>query len=309
MKSFPYTQNITSYDCSDHNWLVDQALQEDAPSGDISGAAFSQAGDKAQVRVIAKQSGVLCGIDLFTHVFTRAARQDNVSIELGKARTDKDFIQAGDEVCTITGPSRLLLRAERPALNFLGFLSGISTTVMKIIQTLRKLELEFYKVETIEKLPHKISILDTRKTLPGYRILSKYAVYCGGGQNHRLNLSEMAMIKENHIEAAGSIGAAVKLYAKHFNQPYEIEISNPSQVTEIISLSPKPIAVLLDNMDGPGLKKSCQILPNDILKEASGNFNESNLYKLMGSGVDGVSMGSITKTPDHFDFSVLLKRL
>jgi nicotinate-nucleotide pyrophosphorylase (carboxylating) len=302
----PYTRNIESYDPDEFSDLVELALKEDSvtlgPANDIFKTEPDFLKNKC-ANLYAKEDGILCGIDMYLYVFEKVA---GPKIKKNVFFTDGQNIVKGDLICKIIGPAALLLKAERPALNFLGFLSGIANKTNKLITKFRKKEMEYYGCSKVEDLPHKIHILDTRKTLPGYRKLSKYAVFIGGGTNHRLNLSEMGIIKENHIRGFGSIKNAIKNFRiVNPDVPFEIEVRTIDEVRQVLSLKDKPIAIMLDNMDLETLKKCIQLIPDSIASEASGGYNASNINVLIGIGVDCVSMGAITKDPGHFDFSVI----
>jgi len=305
--TFPYTQNITSIEREDFARFVEISLYEDAPRGGATSRALLGKEKKDRnACLIAKEEGILAGLDIFLFVFDKTTNYVNKKVYF----KDGDLVKPGDVIVDLTGDAWGILLAERIGLNFLGFLSGIASTTNKVVSHLRQAELEYYKCKTIEELPHQIQILDTRKTLPGYRKLSKYAVYMGGGVNHRLNLSEMGMIKENHIRSFGSITNAAKRFTSvNHDLPFEIEITNLIEAEEVANLADenKPLAVLLDNMKPEMLKKCVSILPKNILTEASGNYNSSNVVNLVGTGVGAVSMGFITKSPGHLDFSLLFE--
>ena len=306
-KTFPYTHQITTISVEDYHFLVEKSLQEDAPAGDVTSLAFlteTTAPQEITATLVAKENGILCGLDVFLYVFRGICSEISCSVD----KKDGQPLQNLDIVCRLKGSAAAMLRAERPALNFLGLLSGIASKTRSLVQLLRKAEMSYFKCTRESELPKKIQVLDTRKTIPGYRKLSKYAVTTGGGMNHRLDLSEMGMIKDNHIAASGNVRLAVERFTSRYpSLPFEVEADTYAQVEEIVALAHPPDAILLDNMDRELLKKCCRIIPGNILIEASGNYSESNVHELVGTGCDGVSLGTITKAPWHLDFSLEFK--
>lgn len=297
---FPYTKNIETIQPEDYRDLVDMALREDAPGGDISGEAFSR-DQSGHARLVARQNGILCGWPVFEAVFARVDREIVIQHDLSEGQ----ILAPGQELARFKGPAAAILRAERPALNFLGLLSGIATQVHRIMEKVRTAEVRWEEENGRPTGP--LRLLDTRKTLPGFRYLSKYAVHTGGGTNHRLNLTEMGMIKENHIRTCGGLTRAVELFReKNPAAPFEIEITSPTEAREVAALPERnlPVAVLLDNMDNETMVECDRHLPAGVAREASGNFTEANITRLVGTPVQAVSLGSITKAPEHFDFSL-----
>lgn len=281
---------------------VELALLEDIGPGDITTLACI---DSRTVRaeITAKSAGVLAGLTVAGAVFSKSDK----SIRFTAARNDGDKFQKGDTVATLTGDSRAILTAERTALNFLGHLSGVATLTSKFVG---------------HTSGTKAKILDTRKTIPGMRYLEKYAVTCGGGANHRFGLHDMALIKDNHIAAAGSITEAVnrmkvfltsKEYSKRFSAnpmeiDIEVEVENEDQLKEAIACGVKRL--LLDNQSVEMLAlmvKAARALSGEILLEASGNVTLDNVGQIARTGVNYISIGALTHSAPSADFSLRIK--
>ncbi len=270
--------------------LIKQAFREDAPKGDITSRYFVE-NKEASAVLIAKQSGILCGIDLAAACFKYADKK----ISFTKLQPDGAEIEKGMELARIKGNHLKILLAERVALNFLQFLSGIATKTRTF-------------VKKIEKTNTKI--LDTRKTLPGYRVLSKYAVVCGGGTNHRQSLSSMVLVKENHLHGLSleQLKNKIKtLRRRNRKISIEFEAENKEQVANFLTL---PINMLmLDNMSNTEMKE-CVALRNKInhkiLLEASGNMSLETILPAAKTGVDFISVGALTHSVEAFDISLLV---
>jgi nicotinate-nucleotide pyrophosphorylase (carboxylating) len=278
---------------------VELALLEDVGPGDITTLACIDS-KTVRAEITAKSGGVLAGLTVAGAVFDKSDK----NIKFSAARDDGDKFQKGDRVATITGDSRAILTAERTALNFLGHLSGIATLTSKFVEEVRGT---------------KAKILDTRKTIPGMRYLEKYAVTCGGGVNHRFGLYDMALIKDNHITAAGSITEAVNrmkvfLTSKDFGKRFlanpmeieiEVEVENEDQLKEAIACGVKRL--LLDNQSPEMLTrlvKTARDFPEEVLLEASGNVSLENVALIARTGVDYISIGALTHSAPSADFSL-----
>ncbi|MFH2035733.1 MAG: carboxylating nicotinate-nucleotide diphosphorylase [Candidatus Zixiibacteriota bacterium] len=278
---------------------VELALLEDVGPGDITTLACIETCD-ISAEIVAKSDGIVAGIDLAKAAFLHFNKKINLTI--GKSDGSK-FVR-GDRIITITGNSQAVLMAERTALNFLGHLSGIASLTAQFVK----------KVEGTS-----VKILDTRKTTPGLRYLEKYAVTCGGGVNHRFGLYDMALIKDNHISAAGSISTAVKKmkeflqsndYRTKFAIPpeeieIEVEIKNEKELREAIDCGVKRI--LLDNQTPDSLKTLVNIarqMNKKLVLEASGNVKLDNVRAIAESGVDLISIGALTHSAISSDFSL-----
>ena len=264
--------------------LIRLAFTEDLHEiGDVtSQAIFTD--EESNYKLFAKDSGILCGIDLFQEVFHTLDK--DVKFEL--FFTDGNKINKGDLIANISGKVLSMLQAERVALNFLSNLSAIATKTNKFVQAAEG----------------KCKILDTRKTLPGYRKLQKYAVKCGGGENHRMGLYDMVMIKDNHIDAAGSITKAVGKIRSKWGNKYKIEVEtrNLDEVKEALSCNVDRI--MLDNMDIETMKKAVATINKQTEIEASGNMTLERIPQVSEIGVDFISVGELTHTVKAFDFSL-----
>lgn len=271
--------------------LIKEALQEDLkPHGDITSSAIIDPGCIGTARILAKQTGVICGTHICRMVFERVDPdvQVNCFVQEGNAVTDQDVIM------TISGKTRSLLQAERTALNFLGRLSGIATLTRQYVDAVSHTQAK---------------CLDTRKTTPGWRQLEKYAVTCGGGVNHRMGLYDMFLIKENHIRAAGGIENAVQRcreYMKHktFQAIIEVEATSFSQVEQASSL--KVDRIMLDNMTVEEMKTCVHFIDNRMELEASGNISLNTVPQVAETGIQYISVGALTHSAGTFDVSLLL---
>jgi len=266
--------------------LLDLALEEDLREvGDVTSRAIF--GDERTTAVLySKDSGVLAGIDFFGQVFHRV----NSAINVNLLMNDGSLLKPGDKIAEITGLTAAVLEAERTAINFLSFLSGIATEADKCVEA--------------AKLSGGAVILDTRKTLPGYRNLSKYAVAVGGGQNHRFGLYDMVMIKDNHIDAAGSISSAVSKVREKWDGAFEIEVEcrTLDEVREAVSLGVERI--MLDNMDPALTGEAVTLGDGKVTFEASGNMHIEKIKEYSPTGVHFISVGSLTHSVKAFDFSL-----
>jgi nicotinate-nucleotide pyrophosphorylase (carboxylating) len=271
--------------------VVRQALAEDKANADITTQAIFTQRSLAQARIFVKTPCVLCGVGVATQTF----RYFDGAMEFKAVAGDGDKLDPGRTVLSLRGDIRAILQAERVALNFLAVLSAISTRTNSVVA---------------EAATHSVKVLDTRKTIPMLRSLSKYAVVKGGGYNHRHDLAAMGLIKDNHIAQAGSVAAAILAFRRHAPfTPLEVEVDTLQQLTEALPL--KPDMVLLDNMDAETMKQAMEqirminaALGTKITAEASGGFTLGNLGRLAGTGVDFVSLGSITNIIEPPDFSL-----
>jgi nicotinate-nucleotide pyrophosphorylase (carboxylating) len=263
---------------------VRRALAEDVGTGDLT-AALIPAGAQAEAEVVTREQAVLCGTAWFDEVFRQVDKRTSVT---WNAR-DGDAIHAGQILCALRGPARALLTGERSALNFLQLLSGTTTLVREYVDAVRGT---------------RAVVLDTRKTVPGLRRAQKYAVTCGGGQNHRMGLYDAILIKENHIAAAGSIAAALR--AARASAPpgvtVEIEVENLAQLREALDAGAGRI--LLDNFKIEELKTAVREADGRAKLEASGGVNLANIRAIAETGVDFISIGGITKNVMAVDLSL-----
>lgn len=264
---------------------IKSALEEDITWEDISTNAIYQDDMKAQISLIAKGKGILAGIDVYKRVFTLF--DENVKfVDLKK---EGERVEKGDLVLEIIGDVKTLLSCERVALNFLQRMSGIATQTKAYVDALGD---------------ENIKVLDTRKTTPNMRIFEKYAVTIGGGANHRYNLSDGVMLKDNHIDAAGSIKKAVEMARRYasFVKKIEVEVENLDMVKE--ALEAKADIIMLDNMSIDMVKEAIDIIDGRAEIECSGNIDETNISRYRGLGIDYVSSGSITNSVKILDLSM-----
>jgi len=277
--------------------LIKQALKEDIGKGDITSKHTITPQAQALALIMAKHEGVLAGIDICREVFLQI--DPELAIEINT--NDSQTVDLGQVVMNIQGRAQSILAAERTALNFLQHLSGIASLTARF-------------VEAVDGTRAKI--LDTRKTTPGWRRLEKYAVACGGGENHRMGLYDMVLIKDNHIEAAGGVSAAVQLVRGGIkkNVKIEVEVQNLPQLEEAIALEPD--IVMLDNMKPEMMAEACRMVwsspardKGKLKLEASGNVSLDNVRKIAECGVDYISVGALTHSAPVLDFSLRLKAL
>ncbi|MDR2458294.1 MAG: carboxylating nicotinate-nucleotide diphosphorylase [Clostridiales Family XIII bacterium] len=266
--------------------LIENALIEDMPYSDISSTIFTE-NDKSKAVLISKDEGILCGLEIFKEVFLIMDR----SIKFEKTKfKEGDKIKIGNELLKINGKTKSILSAERTALNFLGKLSGIASKTNNIVMQLKG---------------KKIRLADTRKTTPLFRSLEKYAVKVGGGVNHRMNLSDAVMLKDNHIKAARNLKNAVKKIRENisFMTKIEVEVESLEMVKDAVSA--KVDIIMLDNMDFIEIEKAIKFIrKGNALIEVSGNITEEKIAKLKNLDIDIISSGAITHSAPSFDFSL-----
>ena len=269
--------------------LIDAALEEDLDGrGDITTLGTIPEDSHSEAVIVAKQEGVVSGLPIVSWVY----RKVDSAVRVENQVKDGDSVQPGTEVLRLQGPARALLVGERTALNFIGHLSGVATLANKFVRAVSGTGAR---------------ILDTRKTLPGWRRLEKYAVRCGGAENHRMGLWDMVLIKDNHIAAAGSIEAAVVGVRKYLSKEglraeIEVEAATLEQVQECLRLGVQRI--LLDNMSLDQLREAVRLASGRAKLEASGNVNLQNVRAIAETGVDFISVGAITHSAPSFDFSM-----
>ncbi|WP_319414904.1 carboxylating nicotinate-nucleotide diphosphorylase [Marispirochaeta aestuarii] len=264
--------------------LLELAIKEDlAEAGDVTSRAIF-GDDQVLARLHSKDTGILAGTDFFTRVFHRI----DPSTQVECLFSDGDSLKPGDIVAELRGSTLSILTAERIALNFLGYLSGIATVTQQFSRLQRG----------------KTRILDTRKTLPGYRELAKYAVSVGGGTNHRMGLYDMVMIKDNHIDAAGSIQRAVSMVRDKWGSRYRIEVEcrNAEEVSEALDAGAD--IIMLDNMDAKAAAECLEQRRGDVAFEASGDMSLEKIAGYMEIGLDYISVGKLTHSVKNFDFSL-----
>lgn len=268
---------------SDIQQVVQYGLDEDIGTGDITAALIPE-NTQSKAQVICREQAILCGTAWFEEVFRQLDRQ----ITIDWQANDGDPVEADNIICLLEGNARHLLSGERVALNFLQTLSAVATHTQAYVNAIGNF---------------RTKILDTRKTLPGLRKAQKYAVACGGGSNHRMGLYDAYLIKENHILAAGSIEQAVH-QARAINPgiPVEVEVENLGQLRQAIDAGVDQ--VLLDNMNLDTLREAVAISQGRVRLEASGGVNLETVRSIAETGVDFISVGSLTKNVHAIDLSM-----
>jgi nicotinate-nucleotide pyrophosphorylase (carboxylating) len=262
---------------------VQAALIEDIGSGDWT-AMLVPEHEIVQARVVVREEAVLCGAPWFEAVM----KQVDARITLQWHYAEGDGMQAGSDVCTLHAPARGLLTAERSALNFLQLLSGVATATRAYVKLVEGT---------------RAAILDTRKTLPGLRLAQKYAVRVGGGQNQRLALYDGILIKENHIAAAGGIAAAMRAaLALQAGVSIQIEVENLAELEEALSAGAS--SVLLDNFSTDLMREAVRLTAGKAVLEASGGITRDSVRAIAETGVDRISVGSLTKDVQATDYSL-----
>ena len=272
----------------DPNPTVALALAEDVGAGDLTAALIPEDA-RAEATVISRETAVLCGAPWFDAVF----RQLDPRVAIDWRAADGDRIEPNQVLCTLRGPARPLLTGERTALNFLQMLSGTATLARRFADTVAGTG---------------ATILDTRKTLPGLRLAQKYAVRCGGCQNHRIGLFDAVLIKENHIMAAGSITNAIAAARRlHPGVTVEVEVENLAELEE--ALAARPDIVMLDNFDLATMAEAVRIAGGRVKLEASGNVSFDTVRQIAETGVDYISIGGLTKDVRAVDLSMRFRTL
>ncbi len=270
-------------------FIVSYALYEDLRDGDVTTDPIYN-GEKGKAEILAKEEGIICGLPIAKMVYNFLS--ENIDIKFFK--NDGDHVKKGDLLLEIKGNYDVLLKGERVTLNFIQHLSGISTYVYNISQLLKGTN---------------IKILDTRKTIPGLRRLQKYAVKIGGGENHRFNLGDMALVKENHIALTGSIKKAVDLiHEKYPDIKIEIEVKNLEEFKEAVSI-PYVSRIMLDNMDRGNIEECIKNKTRDVEIEVSGGMTPDKIEKIKDLDIDYISMGGITHSVKSLDVSMYIERI
>jgi nicotinate-nucleotide pyrophosphorylase (carboxylating) len=267
--------------------LIKKALAEDLQGGeDVTSVSTISADSISTADFTSRKSGVLAGIDMVQAVLEEVGLTD-----ISTVKRDGDAIKGGEVLLTVKGNTRAILLAERTALNFVGHLSGIATETAKWVSAVAGTECK---------------VRDTRKTTPGYRQLEKYAVRMGGGTNHRMSLSDAALIKDNHIAAAGGVSQAFSAVRAAFpSAPIEIEVDTLDQLGEVLPL--KPDLVLLDNMTPAQCKEAVAIVNGATKLEASGGIQLENAKAYAESGVDFIAIGALTHSAAVLDIGLDLR--
>lgn len=265
--------------------LIMQALEEDITSEDISTNAVMRGYQKGEVELICKEDGVISGLWVFERVFTLLDPDTKAEFFV----KDGDEVKKGEKIGIVTGDIRVLLSGERTALNYLQRMSGIATYTRTVARLLEGT---------------KTKLLDTRKTTPNMRIFEKYAVRTGGGYNHRYNLSDGVLLKDNHIGAAGSVKKAVEMAKEYapFVRKIEIETENLDMVKEAVEAGAD--IIMLDNMSIEMMKEAVEWIDGRATTECSGNVTKENVAELAAVGVDYISSGALTHSAPILDLSL-----
>lgn len=265
--------------------LLLEALKEDISSEDVTTNAVMKEATQGEVELLAKQEGVIAGLDVFRRVFQLLDEKTEVTF----FAADGDTVKSGQLLAKIRGDIRVLLSGERVALNYLQRMSGIATYTHSVASLLKGT---------------KIKLLDTRKTTPNMRIFEKYAVRVGGGFNHRYNLSDGVLLKDNHIGAAGSVREAVRLAREYapFVRKIEVETENMEMVKEAVEAGAD--IIMLDNMTPEEMKEAVRFIAGRAETECSGNVTKDNISSLVSIGVDYISSGALTHSAPILDISM-----
>ena len=279
--------------------LIRMALLEDVGDGDHSTLACIPPTAVGAAKMVAKQDGILCGMEVGERVFhfvNDSFYHSQLPITVTARMKDGDVVKRGDVLMTIEGAAGVILTAERTALNFMQRLSGIATQTHLLVDMIKDLHAQ---------------LLDTRKTTPNMRLLEKYAVKCGGGTNHRIGLYDMVMLKDNHIDFAGGIEAAIDrthayLKEKGKELKIEIEVRNLDELEQVMAHGGVD-RIMLDNFDVETLKEAVRRIDGRYETEASGGINETTLRSYAETGVDFISVGALTHHIKSMDISLVKK--
>lgn len=268
--------------------LIELALREDVGEGDITTDSIIPAGTRRKAKMVAKADGVVAGLPVAEMVF----RHLDPDMTWNVLTPEGSPVKKGDVMVEFEGTYRALLTGERTALNFLQRLSGIATMSARYADAVKDF---------------KTVILDTRKTLPGFRMLDKYAVKTGGASNHRIGLFDMAMIKDNHIEVAGGIKEAVKAVRNNIKEGIRIEVETTTIAQVQEALDAGADIIMLDNMDNETMRRSVELIAGRAKVEASGNMTLERLKEVAATGVDFISIGALTHSVSALDISQRLE--
>ncbi len=276
---FPERDNIKI------NRIIEEALLEDIGNGDITTDSIIAPSINKKAILINKEEGIIAGLEIAHLVFKKL----DSTIKFGKKVKEGIIVKPHTTIAEINGSARIILQGERVALNFLQRMSGIATTTFKFCQKVKD---------------YPVQILDTRKTIPGLRILDKYAIRIGGGKNHRFGLYDAVLIKDNHIAVAGSITSAVNLVRSKTSPliKIEIEVQNLIQLQEALKAGVD--IIMLDNMDLETMKQAVKLAKGKVLIEASGGITLDKVKEIAATGVDFISVGSLTHSVKALDISL-----
>ncbi len=265
--------------------LITTALEEDIHYVDVTSDYLLDDDHMSEAYYLAKDSGVLCGITIAKRVFEKVGGAFHMDIQIH----DGEAVQKGDIIATMSGSTKTLLKGERTALNILQHMSGIATATHQCVELVSGT---------------RAQITDTRKTLPGLRQLQKYAVTVGGGKNHRYNLSDGAMLKDNHIDAYGGITPAVRALRQKIGHMVKIEVEVRTLEELREALDAKADIIMLDNMSCEEMRKAVEITKGCVPLEASGNVTAETIRSIAETGVDIISLGALTHSVKCFDISM-----
>lgn len=270
--------------------VVDLALEEDAPFGDLTSQAFVPAGALATADLVAREPGVLAGVEVFAIAMTRRDFAVKVTNTIGDGTT----FQAGDVLASVSGPARSVLQAERVALNFLQRMCGIATLTARYVAAVEGTG---------------VRVVDTRKTTPGLRALERHAVVCGGGHNHRFSLSDAVMAKDNHLalvaNAEGGVTAAIRAAAEELPHTthIEVEVDRLDQIEPVLA-SGEVDTIMLDNFDLDELRSGIEAVAGRAIVEASGGITLYTIADVAATGVDVISVGALTHSASALDLAL-----
>lgn len=268
--------------------VIEAGFKEDINTGDLTTDLLISADTQTTAIMVAKADGIIAGLPVAELIFKKL----DTNVQFNAEIADGDSVKKGDLICTINGAYRALLTGERLALNFMQRMSGIATETAKYVDAIK----EF-----------KTVILDTRKTIPGLRLLDKYAVKAGGGTNHRIGLYDMVMIKDNHISVAGGISNAVKAIRPNIAEQIKIEVETTTMDEVQQAVDAGADIIMLDNMDNETMTAAVNLINGRAKVEASGNMNLSRLREVAATGVDFISIGALTHSVVALDISQKIK--
>lgn len=265
--------------------LILSAIKEDITSEDVSTNCVMPSAQRGRVELICKQDGIICGLQVFERVFHLLDENTNIEFYV----KDGDAVTSGQLMATVYGDIRVLLSGERTALNYLQRMSGVATYTHSVASLLEG---------------SRTKLLDTRKTTPNNRIFEKYSVRIGGGKNHRYNLTDGVMLKDNHIGAAGGVKEAIKMAKEYapFVRKIEVETENLEMVRDAVEAGAD--IIMLDNMSSEDIKKAIEIINGKAEIEVSGNVTRENIARLVNLGVDFISSGALTHSAPIMDISL-----
>ena len=269
--------------------IIKRALQEDINYIDVSTVYLFDEEARSDAYFVAKADGVLCGIDIALQVFELL----DPTVQATLYFYDGDRIKKGDRIADFSGKTTYLLQGERTALNLLQHLSGVATATAQAVDLIKGTG---------------ATVAETRKTLPGLRALQKYAVTCGGGRNHRFNLSDAAMLKDNHIDAGGGIEKTVAILRQKAGHTIKIEVETRNLEEVQQAINAKADIIMLDNMSCDEMREAVRLIDGKALTEASGNITAETIQQVAACGVDIISIGAITHSVKAMDISMRIQK-